>query len=200
MELFTAISERRSVKHFDPEAKMPAEDFEKIIDAVRLSPSSYNIQHWRFLRVTDPAIREQLTAAAWGQHQVKDAAELVLICADMQAWSDRPERYWVDATAEVRDTLLPMLDGFYRGKPELQRDEAIRSSGLCAQTLMLAAKGLGYDSCPMIGFDPEQVAKIINLPDNYLVGMMIPMGKALKPANPRGGLLPLNDILFENSF
>jgi nitroreductase len=55
---------------------------------------------------------------------------------------------------------------------------------------MLAAKGMGYDSCPMIGFDPDVVGKIINLPDDHLIGMIVVVGKATKAANPKGGYLP----------
>lgn len=200
MELFTAIESRRAVKHYDDTVQMPAADFHKLMQAVLLSPTSYNIQHWRFIRVTDKQQRQRLQAAAWEQEQVSTASELIILCADTQAWQDRPERYWADAPQEAQDILIPMLTDFYNGKSQLQRDEAIRSCGIAAQTLMLAAKSMGYDSCPMIGFDSDAVAKLINLPENHLIGMMITIGKALKPANGRGGQLPLGDILFENSY
>jgi len=200
MELFTAIESRRSVKHFLPTSAMSDEDFAQMIAATLLSPTSYNIQHWRFVRVCDPELREQIQAAAWGQSQVTEAAELLLVCADVQAWQDRPERYWAEAPAETRAVLLSMLEDFYTDKPQLQRDEAIRSCALAAQTLMLSARGLGYDSCPMIGFDQEQVARLINLPENHLIAMMITVGKAAEPARPRSGQLPLEQVLIENHF
>ena len=65
---------------------------------------------------------------------------------------------------------------------------------------MLAAKSMGYDSCPMIGFDPQKVADIIQLPDNHIIGMIIPVGKALKEANPRSGPLPMNEVCFKEQF
>lgn len=200
MELFTAIETRRSIKHYLPNAPVREQDFEKIMAATRLSPTSYNIQHWRFVRVRDTDLRQQIEDAAWGQKQVTQAAELLLLCADINAWQDRPERYWEHAPSATRDLLIPMLTEFYAGKPELQRDEAIRSCGIAAQTLMLAARGLGYDSCPMIGFDHEQVARLINLPDNHLIAMMLTLGKAAESAHPRGGQLPLQQVLVENSF
>ncbi len=82
----------------------------------------------------------------------------------------------------------------------MQRDEALRSVGLISQTIMLAAKGLGYDSCPMIGFDVEQVSKLINLPQDHIVGMMIAIGKAVKPAQPKGGYLAQNEVVINNHF
>jgi len=82
---------------------------------------------------------------------------------------------------------------FYEGKNELQRDEAMRSCGLAGQTIMLAAKAMGYDSCPMIGFDPLQVAELINLPDDHVIGFMIAVGNAT-------GQLPLEEVIIHNQF
>jgi nitroreductase len=200
MDLFTAIETRRSVKHFDPSAKLSEAEFKQLIQSTILSPTSFNIQHWRFLRVSDSELRTQLKEAAWGQEQVQDASELIILCADINAWQDRPERYWSDAPKEAQNVLIPMLTDFYQNKPLLQRDEAIRSCGMAAQTLMLTAKAIGYDTGPLIGFDAEQVADLIHLPDGYVIGMMIVVGKATKPANERGGQLRLEDLVFENHF
>lgn len=200
MDFFTTLQLRRAVKHYDNKATMPAQDFEKLMDSVLLSPTSYNIQNWRFVRISDKHKRLRLKQAAWGQQQVEDASEVLILCADSQAWSDRPERYWANTESSVQEMILPMIESFYTGKKQTQRDETMRSCGMAAQTLMLSAKALGYDSCPMIGFDNEQVANIINLPEHHVICMMIVIGKALKPANPRAGQLPVNEVLFENSF
>lgn len=200
MDLTTAIEQRRSVKHYDPTVRLTQEEFNKLMQLTVLSPTSYNIQHWRFLRVTDSHLRTKLKEAAWGQQQVESASELIILCADTNAWQDRPERYWADAPLEARNMLVPMLTDFYQNKPQLQRDEAIRSCGIAAQTLMLSAKALGYDSGALVGFDAEQVAALIHLPERYVIGMMIVVGKAAKPANGRGGQLPVEEVLFENHF
>jgi nitroreductase len=123
-----------------------------------------------------------------------------VMCADIKAWDKTPERYWKDAPKEVQDILVPMIKPFYDGRDWMQRDEAMRSVGIAAQTIMLAAKAMGYDSCPMIGFDGDKVAEIINLPDDHVVCMMLVVGKATKPAWPKPGQLPLDDILVMNSF
>ncbi len=96
--------------------------------------------------------------------------------------------------------LVPMIAPFYGSNPQLQRDEAMRSIGIASQTLMLAAKSMGYDSCPMIGFDPIKVGEIIQLPENHVIGMMITVGKAIKDANARGGQLPYEEVVFRDSF
>ena len=66
--------------------------------------------------------------------------------------------------------------------------------------IMLMAKGMGYDSCPMDGFDFDKVAKIINLPHDHIVTMMITIGKKKLDAKPRSGQLPLNEVFFTDSF
>jgi nitroreductase len=150
--------------------------------------------------VRDAQIRKDLRAAAWDQAQVTDASIVVILCADLKAWKKSPERYWKDAPENVRNMLVPMITSVYEGREELQRDEAMRSCGIAGQTLMLAAKEMEYDSCPMIGFDPVKVAEIINLPEDHVIGFMITVGKALKPAQPRGGQLPLSEVVINDKF
>jgi len=200
MELFSAIEQRRAIKHYDTEASIPEKDFEQIMSATLLSPTSYNIQHWRFVRIKSLELRSKLKDAAWGQQQIDDASEVVILCADTQAWSDRPERYWANADQATQAVLVPMIASFYAGKAQTQRDEAMRSCGMAAQTLMLSAKALGYDTCPMIGFDSDAVADIIQLPDKHVITMLITIGKAKDEAKVRGGQLPLSEVLLDNHF
>jgi nitroreductase len=199
MDTLTAIRERRSVKHYDPEHRMSGDEIRQLLELALLSPTSFNMQNWRFVVVTDPEKRKALRAAAWNQAQVTDASICILLCADLGAHEDAG-RYWKDAPEAVRDFLVPMIAPFYADKPQLQRDEAMRSVGIAAQTLMLAAKAMGYDSCPMIGFDPEKAAEIIGLPERHLIGMMLTVGKALKPAQSRGGQLPYDEVVFRDRF
>ncbi len=72
--------------------------------------------------------------------------------------------------------------------------------GDSAQTLMLAAKSMGYDSCPMDGFDFEKVAELIKLPDDHVIAMFVAIGKGTQEAWPRPGQLTLDEIIIENSF
>ncbi len=194
-----AIRERRSVKHFDPNHQMSEAEINGLLELALLSPTSFNMQNWRFVVVTNQEQKDALCAASWNQAQVREASATILLCADLNAHIDAG-RYWVNAPEPVRDMLVPMIAPFYEGNAQLQRDEAMRSVGIAAQTLMLAAKAMGYDSCPMIGFDPLKVAEIIQLPENHLIGMMLTVGKALKDANARGGQLPYEDVVFRDTF
>lgn len=195
-----AIYARRAVKSFDPVHKMTAAEEQKLFELAQQAPSSFNIQHWRFVKVTDPAQRQKLREAAWGQAQVTDASLFLVICADLKAWEKQPERYWQSAPDDVRNYLVKAIGDFYRGREWLARDEAMRSVGLVAQTLMLAAKDMGYDSCPMIGCDIDAVGKLVNLPDDHAIGMLLAIGKGIAPARGKGGFLPLEEIVVENGF
>ena len=200
METLQAIKERRAVKHYDPDFVIPEEDINKLLEHAIESPTSFNIQHWRLVLVKDKTIREKIKEAAWNQAQVTDASLLFVMCADTKAWDKNPERYWKNAPQEAQDILIPMIKPFYEGKDQLQRDEALRSTGIAAQTIMLAAKSMGYDSCPMIGYDAKKVAQIVKLPDDHIVGMLLVVGKATKAAWSKPGQLPLKDILINNTF
>jgi len=199
MDTITAIRERRSVKHYDPAHAMSEAEINGLLELALLSPTSFNMQNWRFVVVTDTEKRAAIRAVAWNQAQVTEASITLILCADLNAHEDAG-RYWIHAPQPVQDMLVPMITPFYQNSAELRRDEAMRSIGIAAQTLMLTAKSMGYDSCPMIGFDPVKVAEIINLPEEHVIGMMLTVGKALKDANVRAGQLPYEDVVFRDTF
>ena len=200
MQVTEAITARRSVKSFDPNHKMTEEEIHKLMSLAVLSPTAFNIQNWRFVLVTDPVLRQQIRAVSWNQAQVEEASLLVVLTADLNAWEKQPERYWRNAPQAVQDFLVPAIGNYYRGNPQVQRDEGMRSCGMAATTLMLAAKEMGYDTCPMDGFDFDAVAKLLKLPADHIPVMFVVIGKALEPARPRGGQLPLEEVVIYNTF
>ncbi len=200
MDTKQAIETRRAVKHYDANYSMTPEEVNELLSLAILSPTAFNIQNWRFVVVTDAGLRQQIREVAWDQAQVTDASLFIILCADMKSWEKMPDRYWINAPEEVREFILPAIDDYYRGKDQVQRDEAMRSCGIAAQTLMLSAKSMGYDSCPMDGFDFEKVAKLINLPADHVIAMFVAIGKGTKQAWPRPGQLDLNDVVIKDSF
>ena len=200
MKTIEAIRLRRAVKHFDANHTMTAEEVNEILSLAILSPTAFNIQNWRFVVVDDADLRKQIRDVSWDQSQVTDASLFIVLCADLKAWQKEPGRYWANAPKEVREFMLPAIDNYYQGKEQVQRDEAMRSCGIVAQTIMLAAKSLGYDSCPMDGFDFEKVAQLIRLPDDHVIAMFVAIGEGTKEAWPRPGQLSLNDVVVKNVF
>lgn len=200
MDVTEAIVKRRSIKAFDPAHEMSGKEISKLLALGMLSPTAFNIQHWRFVVVTDPVLRQQIRAASWNQAQVEDASLLIVLTVDLKAWEKDPARYWVNAPQAAQDIMIPMIGNFYNEKDQVQRDEGMRSGGMAAMTLMLAAKEMGYDSCSMDGFDFDAVSKLINLPKDHTPVMFVAIGKALEEARARGGQLDMDEVVIYNKF
>jgi nitroreductase len=201
MDTFDAIYQRRSIKQYDAEHKLSPEEETKLLEAAIQAPTSFNIQHWRFVIVRDANLRQKIRAEFGNdQAQMTDASLLIIMTADTNAWKKNPERYWKNAPKDIADLLVNWMAPFHEGREWLQRDEAQRSIGMAMQTLMLAAKSMGYDSCPMIGFDIEKVAELINLPEDHVMGPMVAIGKGTKDPWPKPGQLSLGEVVVENGF
>ena len=200
METIEAIKTRRSIKQFDPEYEISEEETQALLSLAMLSPTAFNIQHWRFVVVNDKKLREEICAVTYMQPQITDASLLIVLCADIKAWRNQPERYWKNASKENREGILEAIQTYYEGREQVQRDEAIRSCGIAAQTLMLAAKAMGYDSCPMDLSDLSAVGELINLPEDHLVAMFVAVGKGVREPWPRGGQLSMDEVVKINRF
>lgn len=200
MQTTEAIRSRRSIKQFDPDYEITDEEAKTLLSLAMLSPTAFNIQHWRFVVVRDKELRTKIRAATYMQPQITDASLLIVVCADTKAWKKQPERYWRNASEENRKFLLEAIQGYYEGREQVQRDEAMRSCGIAAQTIMLAAKDFGYDSCPMDLSDLDEVGRLINLPEDHLVAMFIAVGKGVQDPWPRGGQLLMDEVVKINHF
>lgn len=200
MDVTKAIELRRSVKAYDPGHRMSEAEVEKLMSLALLSPTAWNIQNWRFVLVSDPALRKEIRRVSWDQAQVTDASLLVVLTADLKAWRKEPARYWKNVPQAVQDFIVPAIGQYYEGREQVQRDEAMRSCGIAGQTLMLAAKALGYDSCPMDGFDYEAAGKILKLPADHIISFMVAIGKKTQDSWPRPGQLSYEQVVVENGF
>jgi nitroreductase len=195
---------RHSVRKYQPGVAIPREDLIEILRLAATAPSSWNLQHWRFLVVTDQAMKERLLPIAYGQQQVVDASATIVVLGDLEA-DKSAQPVYDEALAkgyvnqQVRDTMIQQIEGAYRGNPQLARDEAIRNASLAAMQLMLAAKAKGYDTCPMGGFDRDALINELHIPERYIPVMMITVGKASAAAYPTGRF-SLEQLVIENSF
>jgi nitroreductase len=176
LDTFDAIKTRRAIKKFDPSHKMSSDEIKFLMELAILAPTSYNQQNWRFITATDQDVKDKISKAT------------------------NPDRYWRNAPKERQAQVTKALEKKYSNSMENRRDEVMKSCGFAAQTIMLAAKQMGLDSCPMRGFDYDELAQVINLPQDHIIAMMVVVGKALEPAGPRGGQLALDEVVFENRF
>ena len=195
MDFIELAAARHSVRIYEPGLAISDADLKQIFDTVVLGPSSFNVQHWKFVVVRDQARKTELRGLAFGQAQVEDAAAVVLVCGRLNAYEDA-SRIYADADAAAREKYVPMIEGAYKDQPALQREEAVRSGSLAAMSLMYAAKAIGWDSGPMIGFDAAKVGAMLKLDGNTVPVMMIVLGKALGGTQPeRGYRRPVEEVV-----
>ncbi len=202
MNTLDAIYGRRAIKHYDKGHSLTESEERHLLEATTQAPSSFNIQHWRLVILRDLDLRQRIRDEfAGGQSQITDASLLVLFTADMKAWGKSPERYWQDSPEEVLDQMAKGMVRFHENRDaQFQRDEAQRSIGMAMQTLMLAAHDLGYQSCPMIGYNSEGVAELVKLPEDHVMGAMVAIGRGTEEPWPKPRRLPVDEISYENSF
>lgn len=179
---------------------MSEQEITFLMELAILSPTSYNQQNWRFITITDQKIKDSISKASHNQPQPSDGSLVIVLCGNTSSWKEDPSRYWKNASKERQNSVTEALKLKYLNNPQNQRDEAMRSCAFAAQTLMLASKQMGLDSCPMRGFEYDEVAKIINLPDDHIIVMLVIVGKALESPDQRGGQLDLSEVVFENKF
>jgi len=195
MDFKKIVQDRRSIKYFDPKHKMTKDEINELFKTTVLSPTAFNIQHWRFDVIENKELREQIKKISFNQSQVTDASLLVVISGDLDAWKKNPRKYWKNADENVQKMMESMITDFYINKKEMQRDEVMRSCSMAAMTMMLCAKNMGYDSCPMDGFDFPKLSKLLYFPKNQIPVMFVTIGKKLQDAWPRGGQLNLDQVV-----
>lgn len=199
MELLDALRNRRSIRSFDPAHRLSEAELKHLIGHAQLAPTSFNMQNWHFVAVVDPAVKEQLWLASWKQNPVRDASVVVVITGDEGA-PRRSARFLRHSPPSVAERLDNYVQTLYAKNPQLSRDEGCRSAGLAGMAMMLVAKEMGLDSCPMIGFDPVKVSAALGLDDEHPPLLMVTVGKALAPAFPRTGFLDFTETVSVDCF
>ncbi len=171
---------RYATKKFDPARKIAPDLWSQIEQAPVLSPSSYGLQPWKFLVVTDPAVRQKLHPVSWNQAQILDASHLVVFAALNPPTPADVERY-VARTAEVKQKSVGDLEGFKKMMlgtlskmtPEAAHHWAARQCYIALGVFLTTCAAAGVDACPMEGFQPEQYDEILGLKAKGLSAVVI---------------------------
>ncbi len=170
-QLLQQLQWRYAVKKFDPSKKIPEDVWQVLEQSLVLAPSSFGLQPWLFVVVTDSAVREQLLPHSWGQRQVVDASHLVVLAINKNLTPAYVDRY-LARTAEVQGTPLEALQGFgnvikgFIANPPAGLDLkewATRQTYIALGQFMTSAAVLGIDTCPMEGIVPAKYDEILGL-------------------------------------
>ena len=178
LDVREAAQRRRSIRAFEPEP-IPQGDLEAILDVVRLAPSAFNVQPWRFVVVETPELKAEVAKAAFNQRQVTSAPAVLVLYTDMR-----------DALASLDEVVHPGLDAarraqtaaYVRGNFAKQSDDeretwAAGQGYIALGYLVLAAEAHGYQTSPMTGFDAEAVKRLLGLPAHVRVPALVAIGR-----------------------
>jgi len=181
-----AIRSRVSIRKFVQEP-MNQDDLREILELASDAPSAWNAQTWRFAVVQDSAIKAKLQAAAYGQAQIGSAPAVIVVYSDME-----------DALNTIEETAHPArgddgrkgqrdtFDNAFGAQDVAQRGQwGLSQANIAFGFLMLAARGKGYDTVPMLGFNPQAVRELLGLPEHVQFAGLLPIGKRAEEGHPK---------------
>jgi nitroreductase len=169
-QLLASLRWRYATKRFDATRIIPAAAWDAIEESLVLTPSSFGLQPWKFLVITDPGVRSNLLAESWNQTQVTEASHYVVLAArtdlasaDIDAWMERMVEVQ-GSTLEAVAPLKGMIEGFaQRLSHEDRHAWNIRQCYIALGQLMASAALLGIDACPMEGISPAGYDRLLGL-------------------------------------
>ena len=206
-DLTTLVRNRHSAIKFVPDTPISEQELTEIFELVKLAPSAFNLQHAHYVPVTDEEIKEKIYQASGGQYKIKLASAVIAVFGDQEAYTHIAEMNEGFLSLGIidrleYDTTVRDVTEFYQMRGEgFQREEAIRNASLSAMMFMLLAKDKGWDTCPMIGFDPQAVREAVGAPDNLYPVMLITIGQEDSDRRrPRGYRKPVSEFVTFNRF
>lgn len=169
--IIDSLKWRYATKQFDPNKRLTSDRLAVLLEAPRLSASSFGLQPWKFVVVTNPAVRAKLREAGYGQPQITDSTALIVFCVRTDVNDAYVDKYIADI-AMTRGVSVDFLKSFAdsmkgslksKGSSEAVKEWSSRQVYIALGTLLAAAASLGIDACPMEGFDPKKFDEILGL-------------------------------------
>lgn len=180
MDLIQQLNWRYATKGYDSSKKLSAEQVALLKEVLRLSPSSFGLQPYKFVHVKNPELRAKLREVSWGQPQVTDASELFVLCRIDTIDTAYAEKF-IEMTVATQggDTanyagLKGMIMGFVEAQtPETFAPWAEKQVYLALGNLLTSCAVMGVDASPMEGFDKAKYDEILDLPAKGLHSTVI---------------------------
>ena len=189
MEFKDIVMKRYATKAFDGR-KIDEKKVDELFEIIRYAASSFGLQPWKIKVVTDQATKEKLAPASWNQAQITTCSHLLVFCAntDIDGLITKYEQYMKKAGApeESIEASIGMMRGWAKGMDDAKRlSWSQRQAFLALGNAINGAKSLGFDSCPMEGFSPDEYSKILHLPKNIVPTALCPIGHASDTPKPK---------------
>ena len=209
MELSEALRSRRSVHQYTDES-LDEETIRDVFADAKFAPSSFNLQPWEYLVLTDDDDRQRLRAVANDQEHITEAPAAVVVLGntDPSAHAERVFEDWLDKeyipNEDVKQALVETAEGMAEMEESERRVWTTRSTALGAMAVMLSAWDRGVASCPMEGFDAEGLVEEFGVPEGFEPVMLLTMGYPAEDAadleNERKLRRPVDEIVHFGSF
>ena len=189
MNYLEILKFRHACKIFDESKKIGAGEFNFILEAGRLSPSSTGLEQWDFFVVQNKELREKIKAVSWNQVQITSCSHLVVILAKIKevkvgsSYIDKMIARRADKNIEaIAARQKFFLLSNFKNDDELTFQWSHEQCMIAATNMMNAAASLGIDSCPMEGFDRHALNEILGLDESEKrVAIIVPFGYRLNP-------------------
>jgi nitroreductase / dihydropteridine reductase len=199
MEFSEIVMSRYATKKFDGR-KIPEQKIDELLEMVRFAPSALNLQPWKIKVVADQKIKEQLKPFAFDQEQVTTCSHLLVFCADPDYESLIRRLATLlkknSVPGEIQEMVIGMAKKF--SQPMSAEQKLAWSQAqvyLALGNALNGAKALGFDSCPMGGFDPKEFSRILKIPAPLVPTMLCPVGYAADKPMPKARFAK-EDVIF----
>jgi len=196
------IKTRRSANKFIPGVELDNETIQDLFELMPLVPSCFNLQHTKYHVVVNQEKKLEIFQAAGRQYKIELASGVIIVTGNMDAYKDAERIYNGTLMLGILqqfeyNAVIEQIHGLYESRgQQFMHDEALRNASLSAMQFMLLAKEKGWDTCPMIYFDPQKVGEILSLPENEIPVLMITIGKMdMESDRIRGFRKPVGEIL-----
>lgn len=191
---------RRTTNLFDPAHRLDDEQIEAYVRQATMAATSFNLQNWRFIAVRSADAKARLRKVAWDQAKITEAAVTFIVVGQLADHRVLAERLRPAVEAGIMPaSMVPGWEGaarnLYFEQPQRQRDEAVRSAAFGASSLIHLAQADGFGTAPMIGFEPEGVAREFGLAPDEIPALLLAVGRAAPGNWPRKPRRPLSEVL-----
>ena len=175
---------RYATQKFDPTRKIPKKDLDELLEVLRIAPSSYGLQPWKFIVIQNETLRKELQRHAWNQPQVTDASHLIVFCA-LKIMDERYVKDFVTRIAQVRDVNRETLSGYERAMLDSFKNQTPAQLSHWMKLQVYLALGMflaecaqeKIDACPMEGFEPQKFDEVLGLEKQGLESVVLcPIG------------------------